>query len=206
MAKKTQSQQAKGRCRIIAGDLRGRIIHFHDAEGLRPTTDRVRETLFNWLQPYLAGRACLDAFAGSGALGFEALSRGARHVTMIDSQQQAVADCRQNASALLGEHTQEAHTQESHIEIVHADVISWMQQQAGTSASFDLVFLDPPYHTGLLEKSVSSLHGSGCLAEDAIIYVEHAVDDKPVLPDSWTLFKGSKTAAIVYGLYLYSPS
>jgi len=198
------SRAHTGRCRIIAGRLRGRIIHFDDAEGLRPTTDRIRETVFNWLQPNIAGRRCLDAFAGSGMLGFEALSRGASHVTFVENNRQSVDRLRSNTNELL------AGSASQSVQVIHDDVMSWLAgpaRQASTvdgqqASGFDLVFLDPPYRSGLLAECCRRLHDSGCLSPDAIIYVEHAVEDEVAFPPSWSCIRYKQTANIAYGLYV----
>jgi len=199
-----RSRAHSGRCRIIAGRFRGRIIHFDDAEGLRPTTDRIRETVFNWLQPSIAGRRCLDAFAGSGALGFEALSRGASHVTFVENSRQSVDRLRSNVAELL------ADSASQYVDLIHDDVMSWLAGparqagivDAGAAAGFDLVFLDPPYRSGLLAECCRRLHDSGCLSPDAIIYVEHAVEDDVAFPQSWSCIRHKQTASIAYGLYV----
>ena len=198
------SRAHSGRCRIIAGRFRGRIIHFDDAEGLRPTTDRIRETVFNWLQPNIAGRRCLDAFAGSGALGFEALSRGASHVTFVENTRQSVDRLRSNVAELL------ADSASQYVDVIHDDVMSWLAGPArqasmvdGQQATgFDLVFLDPPYRSGLLAECCRRLHDSGCLRPDAIIYVEHAVEDDVAFPQGWCRIRHKQTASIAYGLYV----
>ncbi|MBI1285144.1 MAG: 16S rRNA (guanine(966)-N(2))-methyltransferase RsmD [Thiobacillus sp.] len=127
---------AANRVRIIGGQFRRRLLDFPDETGLRPTPDRVRETVFNWLGQDLPDWSCLDLFAGSGALGFEAASRGAGRVVMIERDSAAVSALEKNRS-LLGADA---------VEIVRADAVSWLASQAGT---FDLVFVDPPFDSGL---------------------------------------------------------
>lgn len=191
-----------GRCRIIAGKWRGRVISFNDAEGLRPTTDRIRETVFNWLQPYLSGSSCIDCFAGSGALGFEALSRGAESALLIDNNPHTVVALKTNAE-LLGS---------QQVIVIHDDVSRWLEKhQSNTvavsgrdctlSQRYDLIFLDPPFHSGMLEPCCKLLNRCGCLAENAIIYVEHAVDEQVNLPGNWSGLKQKRTGQVVYGLY-----
>lgn len=183
-----------GSCRIIGGKWRGRKISFDDAEGLRPTTDRIRETVFNWLQPYVYQSYCLDCFAGSGVLGLEALSRGAEKVVFIENNNSTVKNLKQNCNRL------DAAT----AVIFHQDALSWLQ--AGShdqrpEPRFDLVFLDPPFHSNLLEQSCSLLNSSGILAEDAIIYVEHNVDANIVVPENWFCLKEKKAGQVAYKLY-----
>jgi len=179
-----------GTCRIIGGKWRGRKIKFDDAEGLRPTTDRIRETVFNWLQPYITQSSCLDCFAGSGVLGFEALSRGAKQVVFVDNNKRTVNNLKQNTSLL----------ETTTASIIYQDTLSWLQS-AKQNYKFDLVFLDPPFHSDLLAKSSVLLGSSGCLTEDAIIYVEHAVNADIELPDSWTCLKEKKAGQVAYKLF-----
>ncbi len=185
-----------GSCRIIAGKWRGRKINFDDAEGLRPTTDRIRETVFNWLQPYLSQSICLDCFAGSGVLAFEALSRGAGKAVFIEQNIKTVKCLKDNVRKLDAEN----------VTVLHQDALKWLQS-ASTDISlkqkFDLVFLDPPFRSDLLEKSSDLLNHSGCLAEDAIIYVEHAVDADVVLPDNWLCLKQKNSGQVSYKLFEY---
>jgi len=176
--------------RIIAGRWRGRKLSFPDARGLRPTPDRIRETLFNWLAPLLPGACCLDLFAGSGALGFEAASRGAARVVMVDHNPDIVRALRLNQQLLC------------------ADDIEILQQEAGNylsgrSGQFDLVFLDPPFKDStLLEKSIRMLTESGSLKGGARIYLETpAKAPEPLIPECWTVEKQKKAGQVVYRLY-----
>ena len=179
-----------GSCRIIGGRWRGRKIKFDDAEGLRPTTDRIRETVFNWLQPYIHQSRCLDVFAGSGVLGFEALSRGAQEVVFIEQNSKTVKSLEQNISMLDADN----------VRIFHQDALSWLQS-AKSDHRFDLVFLDPPFHAELLAKACAVLNSSGCLAEDAIIYVEHNIDTDIELPENWSALKEKKAGQVAYKLF-----
>ena len=188
------AQPKRGACRIIAGKWRGRKINFDDAEGLRPTTDRIRETVFNWLQPYLTQSVCLDCFAGSGVLGFEALSRGAQQVVFIEQNSQTVKRLKENAAILDADKAV----------IQQQDALSWLQSASlntGMQQKFDLVFLDPPFHSDLLSKSCALLDRSGCLSEDAIIYVEHAVGANVVLPENWLCLKQKNSGQVSYKLF-----
>ena len=129
--------------RIIGGEWRRRILRFPDAEGLRPTPDRVRETLFNWLGQDLSGLSCLDLFAGSGALGFEAASRGAARVVMVENAAKACAALEENARMLQAG---------ARLQIVRADAVKFATSQRSIGARFDVVFLDPPYGRGWIER------------------------------------------------------
>lgn len=144
--------------RIIGGQYRRRVLKFPDSEGLRPTPDRVRETLFNWLGQELDGWHCLDLFAGSGALGFEAASRGAARVVMIEQAPKVLAALRENAEMLQNPRE---------IEIIRADAIQYL---ASPKAKFDLIFLDPPFKKGWIPRLEPLL--PGVLNEDGAIYVE----------------------------------
>ena len=146
--------------RIIGGSHRGRKLKFADVPGLRPTPDRVRETLFNWLAPLIPGARCLDLFAGSGALGFEAMSRGAREVVFVDSHSLAVKALRENI-ALLGDGS---------AEVIQSGALEWLSRQP--AEPFDVVFLDPPFRQDLLEPCCQRLDEAGWLASPAAIYLE----------------------------------
>ncbi len=186
----------RGKCRIIAGKWRGRILKFDDADGLRPTTDRIRETVFNWLQVYLQNSHCLDCFAGSGALGFEALSRGADEVTFLEQNKQTVNSLEENSSMLGADERQ--------VIIEHRDALSWLESvkaEKNLAYYFDLVFLDPPFHLGLLNESCARLNDSGCLAKDAIIYLEHELDADVEIPESWTCLKDKSSGQVTYKLF-----
>ncbi len=144
--------------RIIGGEWRRRLLRFPESQGLRPTPDRVRETLFNWLGQELDGQHCLDLFAGSGALGFEAASRGAASVIMVDSAPGVLAALRENAAMLrAGER----------VEIVRSDAVKFA---GSTGLRFDVLFLDPPYRQGWLDRVMPLL--PRILNADALIYVE----------------------------------
>lgn len=180
----------KGSCRIIGGKWRGRVIRFDDAEGLRPTTDRIRETVFNWLQAYLPRSTCLDAFAGSGVLGFEALSRGAAEVVFVEKNKKTASKIKDNIKLLEANNSS----------IYQQDTINWLTSTK-INKSFDLVFLDPPFHLDLLRKSSEALMNCGCLAKDAIIYVEHAIDEEVDLPTNWKSLKHKHAGQVSYQLF-----
>ena len=147
--------------RIIGGAWRRRVVCFPDAESLRPTPDRVRETLFNWLGQDLSGLSCLDLFAGSGALGFEAASRGAARVVMVERSAGVAAALRSNARQRGAA---------ERVEIVQADAVKFASSRAAGAPRFDVLFLDPPYNQGWLGRLAPML--PGLLAEDGVMYVE----------------------------------
>jgi len=181
--KRGAARAPRGEVRIISGAWRSRRIAFPASEGLRPTPDRVRETVFNWLTPFLPGAACLDLFAGSGAFGFEALSRGAARAVLVEKRLEVFAALRHNREQLKAEHAN----------IVHADAVEFLR---GPAVAFDIVFIDPPYASGLLAPCVELLDTRGWLKPDAFIYLEAPEGETPPLPASWQQVR-SKTAGQV---------
>ncbi len=174
--------------RIIGGEHRGRRLSFPDLPGLRPTGDRVRETLFNWLQPRLPGSTCLDLFAGSGALGLEAASRGAGRVVMVERAPAAVAQLRENV-ALLGS---------PNVRVIQAEALTWLQ---GESEPFEIVFLDPPFSEGFLAECCGLLQQNGWLQPDARIYIEtDAGNGLPQLPSEWRILKQKRAGQVAFSL------
>jgi 16S rRNA (guanine966-N2)-methyltransferase len=176
--------------RIIAGRHRGRKVQFPAGVDIRPTPDRVRETLFNWLQPRLDGARVLDLFAGSGALGLEALSRGAAQVTFVERDRRASAAIAQ----LLDE------WRETSAAVVCAEAIGWLKAAEGQS--FDIVFLDPPYGTGLLADAAAALAGAERLAPDARVYLERrATEQVAALPEGWRELRAGRAGEVGYHLF-----
>ena len=179
----------QGQLRIIAGKWRSRRLFFSDQKHLRPTPDRVRETLFNWLQADVPGSRCLDLFAGSGALGFEAASRGAAEVVMVEQNRDVASVLTQNITLLNADN----------IQLVIADALEWAMRNQYV---FDIVFLDPPYTAGLLGQCCEILQNGQSLAENAKIYVEHALgDDEIVIPESWECLKDKSAGQVAYKLF-----
>ncbi|MDF1653964.1 MAG: 16S rRNA (guanine(966)-N(2))-methyltransferase RsmD [Coxiellaceae bacterium] len=179
-----------GQLRIIAGEWRGRCIQFPIESGLRPTHDRIRETLFNWLQADIAGANCLDLFAGSGALGFEALSRGAKHTTFVESDI--------TVSQALKVSQQKLQT--DNVSIFNQPFSSDMP--ALSTGPFDLVFLDPPYEENLIEQSVLWLCNNDMLSEHALVFIECEKEyDLSVVDKYLEQVKLKHTRHICYGLY-----
>lgn len=174
--------------RIIGGTWRGRKLTFVEVPGLRPTPDRVRETLFNWLQPHIEGARCLDLFAGSGALGFEALSRGARTAVMLESNTLVVRHLKAQAT-MLGTH-------DAHIE--HADALKYL---TGANQPFDVVFIDPPFAATLWGQAAELLSRNGWLAPNALIYVESPVQgEETSLPEHWETLRDKQAGEVRYRL------
>jgi 16S rRNA (guanine966-N2)-methyltransferase len=182
MPNKSRRGARSGSVRIIGGRWRGRRVPVADAEALRPTPDRVRETLFNWLAVTLPGARCLDLYAGTGVLGLEALSRGAAEAVFVE-QVQAVARQLEQSLAMLAARN---------ARVVAADAATFLQ---GSAAAFDIVFLDPPYGTGL--GNLCTLLGRGWLAPGARVYLESSrAEALPELPAGWQLLR-EKTAGQV---------
>jgi len=178
-----------GQCRIIAGQWRGRKLDVPDVEGLRPTPDRVRETVFNWLQPYIGGSHCLDLFAGCGALGFEAASRGAMSVTMVELNSLAVRQLQENCSNLSATQCQVERT-------------TAQQFLARNKEQYDIVFIDPPYQADLWTEVAQKLIDNTALSDNAVIYLEcPGKADLPALPSQWQLIKEKKAGNIRYCLF-----
>jgi 16S rRNA (guanine966-N2)-methyltransferase len=180
--------------RIIGGSWRGRRLRFPDRAGLRPTPDRVRETLFNWLGPAMGGARCLDLFAGSGALGLEALSRGAAHVTFIEQDPVAARALR----TLLLE------WQGSGGEVECTEALGYL---ARGGVPCDVVFLDPPFDARLLLPALHALIGHGWLRAAARIYVEVPARAAALqLPGSLRPLKSGRAGEVGYHLYAYAPA
>ena len=180
----------RNRVRLIGGTWRGRVLEFSDAPGLRPTPDRVRETLFNWLQPLLPASHCLDLFAGTGALGFEALSRGATSVTLVEQAPAVAAQLRANAQRLAATNAQ----------VVERDALSFLKQPV--KRPFDIVFLDPPFHQGLVNRAIEVLSRPGVLAPAAFVYVETGTDEpEPHVPPDWSLHRDKRAGQVAYRLF-----
>ncbi len=180
--------------RIIGGNYRGRKITFPDFPDIRPTPNRIRETLFNWLTPHLTGAHCLEPFAGSGILSIEALSRGAQSVTLIDKSGPIIQNIKLQLSALGMDPTR--------ISLHQDDAINWLKQQSGTETRrFDIVFLDPPFTTRLLERTCELLARSELLSESALVYLESDAElSSQSLPADWLLYRHKKAGSVHYGL------
>jgi 16S rRNA (guanine966-N2)-methyltransferase len=179
--------------RIIGGQWRSRKLRFAASEGLRPTTDRIRETLFNWLSPDIAGAHCADLFAGSGALGFEALSRGAAHCDFVDTSAAAVGQISQHLVAL------EAPDRGSAYNCPASDYLHEARTQ------LDVVFIDPPFGRGLIQPSCEQLAASGLLAPDGLVYIElPAKEALTNLPPDWKIHREKIAGAVAYRLYSQS--
>lgn len=192
--------KASGELRIIGGHLRGRRLPVLDAPGLRPTADRIRETLFNWLAPLMPGARCLDLFAGSGALGFEALSRGAGEVVLVEQAGPVVRQLQDNARRLAIENAR----------IIQADAIRWLcEPYPGLALTdgpqapqpFDIVFVDPPFAQTLWSPAIEGLVRGGWLKPGARIYLEApSRSGFPQLPLTWELIRDKTAGQVRFGL------
>ncbi|WP_062265838.1 16S rRNA (guanine(966)-N(2))-methyltransferase RsmD [Endozoicomonas arenosclerae] len=181
-AVKQRPNKGGGQLRIIGGQWRSRKLPVADLPGLRPTSDRVRETLFNWLAPYVPGARVLDCFSGTGALSFESLSRGAKEAVMLEAAPEAASILKKNLDTLQAENAR----------VIRTDSLKWLQQPA--DQPYDLIFLDPPFRQGLLEETCQLLEGNGYINKNTLIYIEVEKELSPLpVPASWSLSK-SKTA------------
>lgn len=188
MSRKSSVRLPPGQVRIISGVWRGRKLQFSARPDLRPTPDRIRETLFNWLQPIIAGAHCLDLFAGSGALGLEALSRGAERAVMVERDPHVCQEIRTQIVRFAAEG----------VEVIAADVLSYLR---GPSHCFGIVFLDPPFGADLLGPCCEYLEGRGWLTPGAYIYLEAQSRSRlPPLSAGWKLIHSKRAGEVGYHL------
>jgi 16S rRNA (guanine966-N2)-methyltransferase len=177
-----------GSVRIIGGRWRGTRLQVADSPGLRPSSDRVRETLFNWLQPVLPGARVLDLFAGTGVLGLEAVSRGAASARLVEAEP-GLARALEAVVARLGAGDE--------ISVHQGDALAWLGAQPGPA--FDIAFVDPPFAAGLWETVLAAL--PAVLAADAWLYVESPSAHVPVMSPEWALHRENRTRDVRYALY-----
>lgn len=188
---KTASKGGASKLRIIGGEWRSRQLPIIELDGLRPTTDRVRETVFNWLSFEIPGARCLDLFSGSGALGLEALSRGAKECTFVELNRSVAQQIERNLSTL----------QASNGAVHNTDALSFLQTNP---VPFDVIFLDPPFRKGLLEQVLPKLD-ERWLAANAYIYIERESEAQlSQLPDHWQLKKEKRAGQLTFALYQVS--
>ena len=210
------NRPAPGRVRIIGGRLRNSKLPVADAAGLRPTPERVRETLFNWLAPVIDGARCLDLYAGTGALGIEAVSRGAAEVVFVE-RDRALADALRANLARLGV---------SSARVEQREALSWLaassweglqhrrpsQEAPGPRplppahphaevGRFDIVFVDPPFAANAWNEVLAAIDARGLLARHGFVYVESPHEVVPVVPGSWTLHREGRAGDVRYALY-----
>lgn len=182
-------RQQQQKIRIIGGMWRGRKLPVLDSEGLRPSGDRLRETLFNWLMPVISGARCLDLFAGTGALGLEAASRGASQVTLVEKKPQVAQHLRQQVQTL--------HADNVKVKTTHA--LQFLTQKPATP--FNLVFLDPPFADDLLPATLLALNTPDFLSPQARIYIEQARTTSVNYPENWMLLKHKTTKNVAAYLF-----
>ena len=181
--KPTKKTKTTNQVRINAGVWRGRLLKFPDVDGLRPTPERVRITVFNWLGQDLTGKTCLDLFAGTGAFGFEALSRKAKSVTMVENSRLAYSALLQNQTMLKAENCQ----------IWNQDALLFL---ASNTQKFDVIFCDPPYNKGWMDKLLPILNQH--LSQDGMLYVEAEFEIK--MDSTWQVIKQNKAGNVYYHL------
>jgi 16S rRNA (guanine966-N2)-methyltransferase len=181
---------SSGQLRIIGGSWRGRKLGFPAVDGLRPTGDRVRETLFNWLAPEIQGARCLDVFAGSGALGIEALSRGAEEVVMLERDLKAAAQLRVNLEMLNAENGK----------VISGDALGFLQQ-GNRHSPHHIVFIDPPFQLALWQPVIDLLEVGNWLANDATVYIESSRESVYQTPINWQLHREKYAGNICYRLF-----
>ena len=181
-----QTSKAMGEVRVIAGLWRGRKLPVLNAEGLRPTTDRVKETLFNWLMMDVANARCLDCFSGSGALGIEALSRQAQAVVFLEKFATATQQLKKNLASLKTDKGT----------VINTDTLAYLAQKNNDNP-FDIIFIDPPFHHQFVPQILPLLQQNNWLAENALIYVETEKNHPPLpLAENWQIIK-EKSAGMV---------
>ncbi|WP_121463471.1 16S rRNA (guanine(966)-N(2))-methyltransferase [Arsenophonus endosymbiont of Aleurodicus dispersus] len=189
MVRKIQSTSSN-QIRIICGKWRGRKLPVVDSDGLRPTTNRIRETLFNWLMPVIQQARCLDCFAGSGALAIEALSRYAASATLIELERYVATQLASNLDKLEAKNAQ----------VINSNTLNYLSQ-AGTT--YDVIFLDPPFGKDLLQQTALLLEHNGWLSENCWIYVETETDaNLAILPKTWQLYRKKFSGKVAYCLYI----
>lgn len=176
------NRKKPGTVRIIGGRWRGRRLPIPDLPGLRPSGDRSRETLFNWLQPDIRGARCVDLFAGTGVLGLEAASRGAAQVVLIEQAAPAARMLEESVRALTGAAPRGSDS-DAAISVVRGDALRWLETCA--AASIDIAFVDPPFGSELATRALDRLAARGCLAPGGLVYVETPRQAAAALPAGW---------------------
>ncbi len=182
------SARSAGRLRVIAGQWRSRLIDFDASDGVRATPDRVRQTAFDWLAPVIDGARCLDLFAGSGAMGIEALSRGAAHCSFVDTGARQSSRIKQALATLKAQHA----------EVASMDAVSFLQQ---TTQRYHVVFLDPPFESDLLNRALVELHK--VLQPHNRVFIEWPEGAQPELPSGFEWLKQKQAGQVGYGVAVY---
>lgn len=180
-----------GKIYIISGKLKGRKISFNNVSNLRPTTNQIRETLFEWLSKYIKNSRCLDCFAGSGALGIEAISRQAAFSTLLEINKTTFYNLKKNIREL----------NISNAEIIRTNTLYWLKK---SGQPYDIIFIDPPYHQGLIKKTMDLLEHKKWIKKNSFIYIEKEKQQSLIIPKNWTLYKKKITNKIQCYLYIFN--
>jgi 16S rRNA (guanine966-N2)-methyltransferase len=188
--RKQKGKSQEGRLRIVAGNWRSRLLDIADVEGLRPTSERIRETLFNWLAPTIQGARCLDLFAGTGALGLEALSRGAGETVFVERSPVAARQLEKNIEIVGAAST---------AKVIRGDAREYLRHADGQP--FEIAFLDPPFAADLLGETCRLLAEENVLADGGLVYLEmDRSQDEPPLPEGWQVLKNKTAGNVRYML------
>ncbi|QCI23601.1 16S rRNA (guanine(966)-N(2))-methyltransferase RsmD [Buchnera aphidicola (Macrosiphoniella sanborni)] len=174
---------------ISSGKFKGRKISFNNCDHLRPTINRIRETLFSWLSKYIKNAKCLDCFAGSGALGIEAVSHYAESSTLLEIEKKTFLNLKKNIKQL----------KISNIKIIHTNTFYWLKK---TGKPYDIIFIDPPYYQGLVNKTINLLINKKWIKKNSLIYIEQEKKEPLTTPKNWNLYKYKTTNQIQYYLYI----
>lgn len=187
---KSRKPLTDGFIRLISGQWKGKKLPVKDKQGLRPTTDRTKETLFNWLMHDVRDANCLDCFSGSGSLGFEALSRYAKYCTFLELDKQVANQLQTNLNTLNIDNAQ----------VIQSDSLQYLSKLA--PLQYDIVFIDPPFNQGLAQPCIEQLEAQGHLSESSLIYIEvENTLTASITPDNWSLLKEKTSGQVRYQLY-----
>ena len=187
---KSRKPLTDGFIRLISGQWKGKKLPVKDKQGLRPTTDRTKETLFNWLMHDVRDANCLDCFSGSGSLGFEALSRYAKYCTFLELDKQVTNQLQTNLNTLNIDNAQ----------VIQSDSLQYLSKLA--PLQYDIVFVDPPFNQGLAQPCIEQLEAQGHLSESCLIYIEvENTLTASITPDNWSLLKEKTSGQVRYQLY-----
>lgn len=178
-----------GKIYIISGKFKGRKISFNNCNHVRPTTNKIRETLFEWLSKYIENATCLDCFSGSGALGIEAISRHAAFLTFLEIEKKTYWTLKTNIQKL----------NISNAEIIRTNTFYWLNKN---SKPYDIIFIDPPYYHGLVEKTINLLENKKWIKKNSLIYIEQEKNQSLTIPNNWILYKKKNNNQIQYYLYI----
>ncbi|AYN24477.1 16S rRNA (guanine(966)-N(2))-methyltransferase RsmD [Buchnera aphidicola] len=180
-----------GKIHIISGKLKGKKILIKNNLNIRPTTNRIRETLFNWLSKHIQNARCLDCFAGSGALGIEALSRDAKFVTLLEIEKKTIILLKDNIKRL----------NISNLEVIHTNALNWLKKN---KQPYDIIFIDPPYNQKLIDQTIFLLEKKKWVKKKSLIYIEQEKKNSFIISKNWTLYKKKTTNRIACYLYVFN--